>query len=83
MRNTNLFRAASGGVYRRLIQVRRALKTSVVQLLPRTRASDGERAQATRGFKAVGPLENSYSSNFILLLQGNVEFVCFYMHVFT
>lgn len=40
---------------------------SVVQMLPQTRASYEERAQAARSFKAVGPLENSYSSNYILL----------------
>lgn len=36
--------------------------------MPQTRASYKERAQATQSFKAVGPLEDSYSSNYILLL---------------
>lgn len=42
-------------------------------LLPQTRASHEERAQATDNFKAVGLLENSYS-NYILFLKSNVKF---------
>lgn len=62
MRYINLFHVAYKGMYHRLIQVRRVLK------MPQTRASYEERAQATQSFKAVGPLEDSYSSNYILLL---------------
>lgn len=55
---------------------------SAEQLLPQTRTSCyEERAQATENFKAVQPLENSYSSNYILLSQSNMKFV--FTHMFS
>lgn len=48
-----------------------------VQMPPQTRPSYEGKSQVTQSFRAVGPLENSYSSNYVLLLQSNVEFVSF------
>lgn len=77
MRYINLFYVNYKGIDHVLILVRRELKMSAERLLPQRRASYEERAQATQTFKAVGPLENSYSSNYILLLQSNVKFGLF------
>lgn len=53
------------------------LNMSVVQTPPQTRPSYEGRAQVSQIFRVVGPLENNYSSNYVLLSHSNVEFVSF------